>query len=233
MKWRFGQLDRNPKPKDELPLERVQDADLGLHAWEMEEREKAHAAELEDLKKVNGIDYLTGAASRKTFDAYLNRSLELIRGELAEKRAGAEQLTKLSLVLMDIDHFKKINDTLGHHAGDIVLKEAAQALMQSVRGEDLVARWGGEEFFVLLRDANLDAAKQRAEEFRHSIEKLSFPQYPDLRVTASFGVVSSAVSEDGPTLEKSADEALYKAKEGGRNRVEIYTDHEPVSTALE
>ena len=199
----------------------IQDAEIGLHEWDKEIQEKRHAEEIEQLKSVNGIDHLTGAKSRKEFDEALDRSLKVIRGEEREKRAGVEPLKEFALIMMDIDHFKNVNDTLGHHAGDMVLKKVAETLQHSVRDADMVARWGGEEFFILLRDATMHIAAQKAEEFRTKIEALKFPEHPELHVTASFGVVCSGDATDAKALEEQADKKLYTAKEGGRNRIEI------------
>lgn len=224
-------MESPPKPEESLPLrklstEEVQDAQIGLLEWELEEREKSHAEKVEELQSTNGIDDLTGVARRWVFDEELERSLQMIRGEMKEQRAGAEPLKVVSLIFLDVDHFKRVNDELGHHAGDLVLKEVAAVLKHSVRDVDTVARWGGEEFAILLHGVDLQAAAQKAEELRAKIEGLRFERHPELKVTASFGVASSSTSEDAETLGRAADEALLQqAKKKGRNRVEIY---EPV-----
>ena len=208
-------------PKN-LSTEKVQDAQIGLLEWEMEEREKQHAAQIEASKKENGTDHLTGANSRRVFDQELAQSLKMIRGEVQEKRVGSEALREVSLILMDVDHFKGVNDTFGHPVGDEVLRKVSAVLMESIRDTDMVARWGGEEFFVVLRNMDIRRAEEKAEEFRVKIAKLLFADNPTLRVTASFGVISSDTSTDPKTLETLVDKTLYKAKEGGRNRVETY-----------
>ena len=204
--------ERVPKAK-ELTTEEVQDAQIGLLEWELEERDRQQ-----------GIDHLTGASTRKFFEQELDQSLKLIRGEIQEKREGVEPLKEVSLISIDIDHFKRVNDTLGHPAGDEVLRRVSALLMESVRESDIVARVGGEELMVLMRGANAAAAAHLAEKLRVKIAELVFDEHPELKVTASFGVVSSDDSTDANTLYEHADKALYAAKRGGRDRVEVYTE---------
>jgi diguanylate cyclase (GGDEF)-like protein len=169
----------------------------------------------------HSIDSLTELKRREILESELTQSLKIIRGEVDERRTNAESLKEVSLIFMDIDNFKNINDTYGHSAGDEVLRKIAKLLTSSVRGSDMVARWGGEEFTVLLRGASISIAESEAENLRAKIEQLTFTTYPDLHVTASLGVVSSEKSHDAKELYELADEALYKAKESGRNRVVI------------
>ena len=184
----------------------------------LDERDE-HIAYLE--KKV-GIDDLTGASNRLTFTRELEQSLKVIRQEVGEKRKDSIALTQLSLISLDLDHFKKINDTYGHPVGDLVLRVVAAYLMESVRDADVVARLGGEEFMVLIRGAGVIAAERNAERFRLHFEAMKFDGCPDLRVTASFGVISSQETKDADTLINQVDKALYTAKESGRNRVVVY-----------
>ena len=114
----------------------------------------------------------------------------MIRGEL-RPRAGAESYKEASLIYIDIDYFKQVNDTFGHSAGDEVLKKFRSFLGNQFAKRDVVARLGGEELIVLLRGADEKFAAQKAEELRAKVEQLTFPAHPELKVTASFGVVSS------------------------------------------
>ena len=157
-------------------------------------------------------DALTGLANR-------NRLEEHLRAELS---FAGRHGTELSLVMADIDRFKLVNDTHGHLAGDAVLKHVASVLAATVRTEDLVARFGGEEFVVIARATSLAGAAQLAERLRSAVE-----QEPArarglcLPVTASFGV-ASVKAEDRPTFDsllRRADERLYRAKAQGRNCV--------------
>lgn len=154
-------------------------------------------------------DSLTGAASLAEFDTQLEQAIKMVhRG------------TPSSLLYLDIDYFKQVNDKYGHAGGDAVLKQVSAFLIHAGRESDIVARIGGEEFAVLMPGADGFASKI-AEELREGIEKLAFPECPGLKVTASFGVVSLDASVDSATARRRADEALYKAKDNGRNCVEV------------
>lgn len=121
-----------------------------------------------------------------------------------------------SFIMIDIDHFKQINDTYGHDVGDAILKGVATRFRNNVRHTDFLARWGGEEFILVCPDTDLAQAQVVAESLRHKLESESV--HEDIKVTASFG----AASLSQPSLDhlfKCADEALYEAKKGGRNRV--------------
>jgi diguanylate cyclase len=128
-----------------------------------------------------------------------------------------------SVVLLDIDHFKNINDAHGHDVGDTVLRMIGQVLRNSLRTSDFAARYGGEEFVVLLPETDLTAAAELAERLRKHVEAADLrADSAVLHVTASFGVAAFPTSvRDANTLVKTADEMLYKAKESGRNRVEV------------
>ncbi|HVB19849.1 MAG TPA: GGDEF domain-containing protein [Candidatus Paceibacterota bacterium] len=178
-----------------------------------------HIAERE---KEHSFDYLTGLKKREIFDRELERLLDVIRGEAKEKRKGVEPPTEVSLIAIDIDHFKQVNDTLGHQAGDAVLQKIGELLTRSIRHEtDMAVRMGGEEFMVLMPGASVEIAANHAERLRAEIEKLVLDEYPELKITASFGVVSSESSTDLRALQKLVDDALYRAKDNGRNRVEV------------
>jgi diguanylate cyclase (GGDEF)-like protein len=158
-------------------------------------------------------DALTGAYNRAHFD-------ERMRAELA---FATRHSTDVSLVMIDIDHFKRVNDTYGHQAGDAVLKELAARAHRTLRAEDVFARFGGEEFAVILRGTNLDGARRLAERLRLAIEQVTVDfEGKRIPVTLSAGCASlvcctaSAKSDD---LIRVADRRLYQAKTTGRNRV--------------
>ncbi len=159
-------------------------------------------------------DQLTGLHNRRYIQGRLTRFV-------ARARAHDEAL---SLMLCDIDHFKSINDTWGHDAGDEVLREFAKRLLAHMRAMDLACRWGGEEFLVVLPEASASAAVQAAERFRAAVAEAPFRvAHADraIPVTVSAGI-SEIVADDTPeSLIRRADEALYAAKQGGRNRVEV------------
>ncbi|OHC64226.1 MAG: hypothetical protein A3H93_14105 [Rhodocyclales bacterium RIFCSPLOWO2_02_FULL_63_24] len=167
------------------------------------------------LEQIALHDPLTGLANRRKFqDRY---ELERLR----QARVGLP----LTLVLVDVDHFKQVNDTWGHIVGDICLKSVANVLASHVRTIDLVARFGGEEFLILLTDANAHEGGLVAEKLRRALESkeidIGLEVKPTLQITASFGVATLLPSEDLPleTLIERADGAVYAAKRGGRNRV--------------
>ena len=132
---------------------------------------------------------------------------------------------KLSLLMLDIDRFKSVNDRYGHPCGDFVLKELARILKSSVREVDVVARYGGEEFAILLPEADPKAASVVAERIRKAVEAHTFTfDGVSLNITISIGVASCPKDADNvKDLVSFADRALYRAKERGRNRVEIYS----------
>jgi two-component system cell cycle response regulator len=166
---------------------------------------------LKRLYESSVLDALTGALNRKHFT-------ERLESELAYAK---RHETPLSFLLFDIDHFKKVNDRLGHLAGDYVLRSISQLVKRALRTEDILARYGGEEFAIIARGIDIVHALNFAERLRSIIEKagLSY-RGADIAVTISIGVASLACcpSGDMDQLIGLADTRLYEAKEGGRNR---------------
>jgi diguanylate cyclase (GGDEF)-like protein len=160
-------------------------------------------------------DGLTGLANRLSFDEKIE----------AEWLHGKREQTPLSLLLIDVDHFKLYNDTYGHQKGDACLKAVAQTLGEQVfRQADLAARYGGEEFVVVLPNTEMDAARAIGERIRLAIQTLNLPHSASLTgtcITLSIGVASAIPSDDfsHENLIAAADVALYQAKHAGRNRV--------------
>jgi len=152
-------------------------------------------------------DGLTGITNRQELGRLLDK--ELARA--------ARYASPLSLIMYDLDHFKRINDRFGHNAGDDVLKTLTLRVNQTLRDTDLHGRWGGEEFMVLLPETGLEAASKVAEKLRRTIADHRFAGIGS--VTASFGVAQLAAGEDARSLVQRVDEALYRAKALGRNRV--------------
>jgi diguanylate cyclase (GGDEF)-like protein len=172
-------------------------------------------------------DSLTGLLNRKTFDDQLARMLhgacerDARLPGLAERRQ-AHGPEKQWLAVVDVDHFKAVNDRFGHLYGDEVLILIANLLQSSFRAQDRVFRFGGEEFVVLLRSATLENAWKSIERFRTNVESHAFPQVG--RVTVSVGFVSISAYESPVVTLGHADQALYYAKSNGRNQACHYDD---------
>jgi len=146
---------------------------------------------------------------------------------VAQKLKAARRFSKpLSILLCDIDHFKRVNDTYGHDVGDQVIKGFAGALREVKRDVDVVARIGGEEFVFLCEETTDKGGLQLAERIRGELEAMRFfTDQGEFQVTSSVGVATfPAAGQDWESLFKSADEALYASKRGGRNRVTLWTN---------
>jgi len=212
-----GADDYLPKPFDEAELNARIYACLRTKALQDELKERNRQLEdlLHKLEIMAITDHLTEIYNRRHFE-------EILKREFA--RALRYNL-HLSCLMCDIDHFKRINDTYGHAAGDTVLKETARLIASSIREIDIVGRWGGEEFAVLLTQAKKEDARKVAERIRREVEGHRFHALPENeRVTISIGV--AGIPENGEIdnwekLIKYADEALYRAKRNGRNRIEL------------
>jgi diguanylate cyclase (GGDEF)-like protein len=171
--------------------------------YEVKQREKVE----EKLRVLSTTDELTGAYNRRAFNEYLGANI----GRAKRYKA------LLSICLLDIDNFKNINDSYGHDVGDLALKALVRIVKESIRQEDIVARWGGEEFTILLPETGKDAALQLAERLRKNIAVNDFPKVG--RITVSIGLAELQVDDTSDTLVKRADLALYQAKDSGRNIV--------------
>jgi two-component system cell cycle response regulator len=166
----------------------------------------------EVLKGMSTTDHLTKLRTRRYLGEVL--AVECLRSKRYK--------SPLSVVMADLDYFKRVNDTYGHAAGDTVLMDTADVLRESLRATDVAARWGGEEFLIVLPETDVNGAALWAERWREDIERHEFeePDGKHLKVTISVGVASLTDDMDNQdVLIDSADKALYRAKEGGRNRV--------------
>lgn len=178
---------------------------------ELEQRVRERTAQLEQLAREmeerSLTDQLTGLPNRRSLDHKL----------ASEVRLAVRHMVPLSFVLLDVDHFKQYNDSYGHPAGDQVLRDVGAILQQSVRATDFAARWGGEEFAVMLRHTDEEGALVVAERIRQAVASA---QWPHRRVTVSIGVATLLrFKPDAGALLAEADRALYAAKHGGRDRV--------------
>lgn len=171
--------------------------------------EELRAKEAELLEKAT-TDFLTGLSNKRAFDEFASSEI---------KRSRRYSLPAC-LVLLDLDHFKKVNDTFGHAGGDKVLAEIGALLKRMTRQHDLVARVGGEEFGLLLTHTDIESGHAVAEAFRREIQQLDIKHAAiKLNVTSSFGVAELRESDTLETLIERADRYLYQAKDEGRNRV--------------
>lgn len=159
------------------------------------------------ITELSETDPLTKAYNRMKFTNSLN---EEITRAMRYKHC-------LSIIMLDIDFFKKVNDNYGHDIGDSVLVEASSLIKENIRKIDIFARWGGEEFIILLPETEIKGASILAEKLRHCIENHEFHSVKN--ITSSFGVTELIPEEDYSSFTKRVDEALYNAKKSGRNRV--------------
>ena len=156
------------------------------------------------------IDSLTGVKNRTAFDSNFSRDVEYSHRKSSE----------LSLIVLDIDLFKRINDNYGHIVGDNVLRQVAQCAEQTIRSSDALYRYGGEEFAIVLNGTDEAGALLLAERIRQNVEALVFESLKDVRISVSLGVAVLQEDESADHLFERADDALYQAKQNGRNRVE-------------
>jgi diguanylate cyclase (GGDEF)-like protein len=168
------------------------------------ERKRRH----DEVSRQANIDALTELPNRRAFD-------EVFQQEIARSRRYDRPLC---VAIGDIDHFKIVNDTFGHPAGDAVLKRLADFIRQDLRNTDHIARWGGEEFAILLPETGLDVADRLLNRLRANIANYVIPEI-GRAVTLSFGVTACTKSDDPGDLLERADRALYASKQHGRNEV--------------
>lgn len=184
---------------------------------------KALLLENEALLQLANTDQLTGLGNRRLFSAraeYLMKLLPPAGADQAQYHERHAHIPALTAVCLDIDHFKQINDTYGHDVGDVVLQVLGKELRNLLRDSDLVCRFGGEEFVLLLPDDSADALRV-AEKIRTAVSVIDFGIKDLSGITISIGVCSVAYHVTMEQLLKRADEALYAAKRGGRNRVVV------------
>lgn len=210
-----GADDYLPKPYNEIELNARIYAALRTKTLQDELRSKNR--QLEDmLTRVEALaitDPLTGLFNRRRFETIL---------ELEFKKTVRYQ-APLSCLMIDIDHFKLVNDAFGHHTGDMVLKEVALIIQRSIREVDTAARWGGEEFAVLVPTVSRENALQPAKRILKSVAGHAFPDIKGRNVTVSIGIadVPSPDADSSQRLVQNADLAMYEAKKKGRNRIEL------------
>jgi diguanylate cyclase (GGDEF)-like protein len=198
--WRIHRLVEQKRRLEQAVQSRTEDL----------EREKAELLRAEErMRQYAEHDDLTGLWNHRIVIERLQQEVD------RSHREGVP----LSIILVDLDHFKNINDTHNHHAGDLVLQEAAAIFQRTVRAYDTVGRYGGEEFLLVLPGLSFVGARLRAEQFRMAIQSVRLQHgEATIQVTASFGV-ASGYPEDYEAMIQAADAALYRAKNSGRNCV--------------
>ena len=180
---------------------------------QVESKTRELKRQAEEFERQARIDQLTGLANRRAFDEWLAR----------EFRQAKVDRRDLTLVIMDLDHFKDVNDRHSHVIGDDVLRVIADVLRQHTRRGDQAARWGGEEFTLTFHNGDSRQAAEVAERIRRTIENLDFNDIaPGLTMTASFGLSDTRSADSYEALLRQADQALYRAKTEGRNRIVIH-----------
>jgi len=222
---RFAEILDTPKPPETISIE-VEKVINDTHAMEQAHHRlesnmtsimaeiETMRKELEQVKEESLTDALTGISNRKAFDSALQHTIDTAQ----------EQRTPFCILLADVDHFKKFNDTYGHLVGDKVLRFVSATLKRCIKGKDMAARYGGEEFAVILPQTALSGAEAIAEQIRSAIssgilkDKRSDRDYG--RITISIGIAQFRSYELSNDLISRADRALYLAKNRGRNRVE-------------
>jgi diguanylate cyclase (GGDEF)-like protein len=182
----------------------------------LSEVNKALELEARDLAGLAHIDPLTGVLNRQGLRAALMSTSSLLSDPMA-------------VIFIDIDHFKSINDTQGHDAGDDVLRKFANVIASGIRSSDRLVRWGGEEFLIVCPMTNVYQGRILAENLRHALHQQTWPA--GLHVTASFGVAQHNEDDEVGVVIKHADGELYRAKQGGRDRVCAYISPDMVANA--
>lgn len=190
------------KLKDEVIIQRKRESELIEINTLLDTRSKA-------LEVQAKTDPLTGAFNRLGIEEAISLGLQEWR----------QHHKFLSLVMIDIDHFKHVNDLYGHDIGDLVLSNLSNIVQQHIRAQDVLARWGGEEFVLVCRDTDSDSAQALADKLRELIANQIL--HNNIRITASFGVATLKSHEHLEQLFKAADTALYAAKTAGRNKVVV------------
>jgi two-component system cell cycle response regulator len=200
-----GYIPKSKLSKDRL-LNTIDDAVI---KWTQLQQSRANQ---EELERIANYDSLTGLLNRRAILQEMDDQIKRVR----------RYKEPLSIVMLDIDHFKKVNDKYGHIVGDSVLEEMAKTIGSVIRGTDVVGRYGGEEFIIILPHAEQDAALSVAERVRNAVVAVEMKSSngDTFSVTVSQGVASYMSNEDIYSLIQRADAALYQAKENGRDRVE-------------
>jgi diguanylate cyclase (GGDEF)-like protein len=232
-------VEKKPRPESSEISEAEKERDARRHGLTIT-KQLAYAVERSNYKsehiskqdehiarqdEEHSIDPRTELRRSEFLEKELDLSFRIIRGEAKEQRHGVEPLKEISLIFIDLDNFKQINDKINYEAGNVVLKIAADVLKDTLRGTDMLARYGGDEFVALLPNTSKDDSVVIANKLRTAVE--NEPELNRFGVTASLGVCGpedALKAKDAKTLLIHATEAMRKAKNTGRNRVVIYNE---------
>ena len=204
---------------DVIESNRRMEHDLVCTKYRLEEQ----AQELDRTRVEARTDELSGVGNRKAFD----EALQFMNSQLQRNDV------KFALLLIDVDHFKWINDTHGHQSGDEVVRRLGETLKSSVRSKDHVARFGGDEFAILFEKVNIQQAEELSKKIREKVERTNFNvgiNESRVAVTLSMGLAVASMEDDSETILQKSDAALYRSKEAGRNRLTVFD--EPNATSL-
>ncbi len=202
--FQSGGVDYVTKPFNSLELLYRIDTQLKLQDRTCELKKA-----LQEVEKLSTTDPLTHIFNRLKFDILLKQQIEISQ----------RYVSSLSILFIDIDHFKFVNDTFGHNIGDEVLIEVVNIIKTLIRNSDIFARWGGEEFTILTPETDLAGARILANKIRKAVDEHNFEKVQ--KVTISIGVTELKITDNAKKLLKRVDNALYNAKNGGRNRIEV------------
>ena len=207
-----------------LSLEKTMN-DLNLHALQVDRQQRELEAKEKELFEANRLlaeanRALLEFASKDSLTGLLNRRKGWDFMNYEEERA-RRTLKSIGVCLLDLDHFKTVNDTLVHEAGDLVLKTASQCLASTLRAADILIRWGGEEFLAVLPETDREALALVADKIRRSVEVYPWDLKDGRKITVSVGTTLKLPDDPWDQVVEKADRALYQAKEAGRNRVDF------------
>lgn len=181
-----------------------------VFAYRNSRYKRIHYFDTKELIRLSTTDSLTGIYNRAKFNEEFKQYVCLSK----------KNNTSLSVIIIDFDDFKGINDTYGHLIGDYVLVECSNLIKKNIRESDIFARWGGEEFVLVLPDMDIKNAFELGERLRGKIENHEFDK--ELKITCSFGIAELSIDDDTRTILQKADQTLYAAKNSGKNKVMLY-----------
>lgn len=226
-------IEERSEPEKREEIAETENRELRQKINQLEEIIRWQESRIRELEKETMTDHLTGLKTRRYFEHELLKIITTIESEqnrgTRERRKGSIGFDTFSILFCDIDNFKRINDTYGHKIGDEILRDISQIIQSGIRDLDIACRFGGEEIVVAFLGAEEEAAMKKAEELRRLVEEeirnKYQTNYPDLRASLSIGVAVFQPGLDFEEIIQRADQAMYAAKESGKNRVMSYQEN--------